>query len=192
MFTWMDDAKSLIMPATLQHELTPCWTVTGQTVRDVRWPAETPASAGPAIAKPLDAPNPPPPTRPRTHLPTPSEQMRESREHLAGKPSGPASTDDARHPGEVAWEAFSPDGHYAVFAFGDGNSNVFAATSRISIADLSSGKNLGSVLGIPGAVTPIRFSPDSRKVAWGTHDGTVYVIPIDALIAMARTQQRIR
>jgi WD40 repeat protein len=184
MFTWTHDGRSLIMPASLQHDWTPCWTVTGRDVRDLRWPPETAAST--TTAPPAEPPAP----RGRPHLPTPSEQMRLSRQHT-GQPVG----DDTRAGpgGSVAWQAFSSDGHYAVFAFSlrqDGN--PFNDQSRLSIADLSAGRNLGSVHVTSGAVTYIRFSPDNKKVAWGTHDGTACVTTLDALIAMAHTAQQIR
>jgi WD40 repeat protein len=187
MFTWMDDGKSVIMPASLLLNQTPRWTVTGKEVRDVRLPAENLASLAQA---PRAAAAATPPPRPRSHLPTPSEQMRESQEHLTGKPAAP---DTGANGGELACKAFSADGKYAVAAFTirtDGN--AFNKRARVSIADLAAGRNLGSVHGITGAVTFIRFSPDGKKVAWGAEDQTVYVCPVDALTAMAANQQQIR
>ena len=182
MFTWSDDGKSLIMPATLRHERTPCWTVTGKDVRDLRWPPEAASAAAP--------PAPPAAPRPRGHLPTPSEQMRASREHLR-EPTG-AETGGGPG-GEVAWQAFSSDGRYAVFAFTvRKNGNPFEDQSRLSVADLSAGRNLGSVKVSASAVTYVRFSPDNKKVAWGTHDGTAYVTTLNGLIAMAGAAQEIR
>jgi WD40 repeat protein len=183
MFTWTHDGKSLIMPASLQHDWTPCWTVTGKDVRDLRWPPET-ASAATATHAPTPEP------RGRRHLPTPSEQMRLSREHL-GQPVG---DDTGGGPGgSIAWQAFSSDGHYAVFAFSlrqDGNS--FNDQGRLSVADLSAGRNLGSIHVTSGAVTYVRFSPDNKKLAWGTHDGTAYVTTLEGLIGMAKSGQEIR
>jgi hypothetical protein len=109
--------------------------------------------------------------------------MRLSREHL-GQPTG---SETASGPGgSIAWQAFSSDGHYAVFAFSlrqDGN--PYNDQSRLSVADLSAGRNLGSVHVSSGAVTHVRFSPDNKKVAWGTHDGTACVTTVNALIASA-------
>ena len=85
------------------------------------------------------------------------------------------------HQGAVQDVEFSPDGHRVATAGQD---------QTIRLWDVATGRELLVLLGHTGSLSDVAFSPDGTRLASASYDGTirVYVLPVDELVALARSR----
>jgi WD40 repeat protein len=87
------------------------------------------------------------------------------------------------HNGIVESVAFSPDGKLLATGGEDTTAQVW---------DIATGRRLLTLTGSTFALTDVTFSPDGTRLATSSGDGTVrvYVLPVDTLLAVARSRLR--
>jgi WD40 repeat protein len=96
--------------------------------------------------------------------------------------AGPERHKLAGHSDKLNWVTFSPDGRRLASGGGYTFDTYTFRGGEVRLWDVESGRMLTSIEGLKSAVTCLDFSPDGRRLAAASFDGTVSVWDVEPLL----------